>query len=144
MKTTVLAALISTALIGVSPAPAQVSNLVVANVPFDFSVGKTVLPAGHYEIKLDLHPHVVALLRADRSAGVTVTTTDGLRKDPDLHGFLRFQHHGDQYVLTGVFAPGRERARLVSPSKAAREMMAAGARPETIEIAALYVPNRWR
>jgi hypothetical protein len=49
-------------IIGVSLAQAQTDQTVRANIPFDFHAGKQLMPAGTYNVELDLEGNVVRIV----------------------------------------------------------------------------------
>jgi hypothetical protein len=140
MKSIVLAALSFTALIGVPAGSAQtLTNPLVATIPFDFHVGRSVLPAGRYEVKQG-PTQVIVLKKSNGSASAVLMAPGRSRPDSQREsGFLRFERYGDQYLLTEIFEPGLTSGLAIRAPKAWKEMkesMAAGEAPRTVEIAA--------
>lgn len=132
----------------VASAYGQGSRSTRANVPFDFVVGNTTLPAGEYEVaaaspagetlrvrNTDSQKSVYRL-----SSAIGIPTVGGKAK-------LVFHRYGSQYFLAEVWGPAGARARQVIKSqseKAAEHEIAdvramGGQAPtyERIEIAAL-------
>jgi hypothetical protein len=101
MKRTFATALL-TAVSLMAPAGAFAQSRQQATIPFDFTVGKRLLPAGTYVIA-----HVGSGLISVRgwkgkelvSAITLVTAADQVRKNPDR---LIFHKYGDQYFLSEI------------------------------------------
>jgi hypothetical protein len=78
--------------------PAQAQELRVT-VPFDFAVGKTVLPAGDYTIDAAPDPALLSLRACDGTAAMFVATVlDDRVQQPETPQLL-FVHVGDTYRL---------------------------------------------
>jgi hypothetical protein len=140
MKSIVLAALCFTAFIGAPAGSAQtLTNQLVATIPFDFHVGRSVLPAGRYAVKQG-PTQVIVLKKSNSSASAVLIAPGPSRPDSQTEGgFLRFERYGDQYLLTEIFEPGSSSGLAVGSAKVWKEMkesMAAGEAPRTVEIAA--------
>jgi hypothetical protein len=101
MKRTFATALLTAASL-MAPAGAFAQSRQQATIPFDFTVGQRLLPAGTYVIA-----HVGAGLISVRgwkgkelvSAITLVTPTEDVRKNPDR---LIFHKYGDQYFLSEI------------------------------------------
>ncbi len=76
------------------------SNGVRANVPFDFTVGDKLLPAGTYTIK-EQSNHLIVIQNHDKpTAAISLVDGDGNRS-PD-GGKLKFHRYGSQYFLSEI------------------------------------------
>ncbi len=76
------------------------SNGVRANVPFDFTVGDKLLPAGTYTIK-EQSNHLIVIQNHDKpTAAISLVDRDGNRS-PD-GGKLKFHRYGSQYFLSEI------------------------------------------
>ena len=76
------------------------SNGVQATVPFDFTVGNKLLPAGTYTIRQNSE-HVIVIKSHDQPiATLSLVYQDG-NKSPD-GGKLMFHRYGSQYFLSEV------------------------------------------
>ena len=112
-KVTVTALLTAAGLFTAGSAVAQMKHDVRAYIPFDFTVGNTMLPAGHYTINSEPSPAATneALIQDSDHTGrsVLVRGTDGpwevLPTSTVSRSFLMFDHYGDQYFLRTVRAP---------------------------------------
>jgi hypothetical protein len=77
------------------------SNSVKAKVPFDFTVGDKVLPAGTYTIKPN-SSNVIMIRNYDQPiASVSLVHPDGRRSPND--GTLVFHKYGGRYFLSEIF-----------------------------------------
>jgi hypothetical protein len=98
MKRTFATALLAAASL-VAPTGVSAQSRQQATIPFDFTVGERLLPAGTYVIK-PLTPGVIAVLGWKGNTLVStmtlVTPTDEVSKNPDK---LVFHRYGDQYFL---------------------------------------------
>jgi hypothetical protein len=79
-----------------------------ATIPFAFTVGDMVLPAGDYTIShAGSRPSGVIQIRSTDSKHATLATTFGDSKKPEKghNGELVFNRYGDKYYLTEVLCP---------------------------------------
>ena len=96
------------------------SKMVKANIPFDFTVGKQLLPAGTYTIKAE-SSGLIAVKNHDKPLTVlTLTVQDGSRSPKG--GKLIFHKYGDQYFLSEILCDSAEMDVAVSPSKAEKRV----------------------
>jgi hypothetical protein len=108
-----------------------------ANIPFEFTVGQKVLPAGSYSIS-KVSDRVVELYNWEKNARmfVSMTATGYVSQQPRL---LVFREYGDQYFLREVRGGLGEFSLDVSPSKLEKETQRqaslAHARQQNAEIA---------
>ena len=111
---------LSTLLAGVAVYP-QSSRTMVANIPFNFFVGKTALPAGEYIVK-PISPSAL-LIQSEKSSGraIVMTIPVQAKKSPDK-GKLVFNRYGDQYFLAKVWQPINKTGRQLFKSRLEREL----------------------
>jgi hypothetical protein len=77
------------------------SQRMVANIPFNFSVGKTSLPAGRYTITV-LNPtsdRRILQIRSANGRSSAMTMTSGVIGDVSENSKLVFERDGDAYVF---------------------------------------------
>jgi hypothetical protein len=108
-------------------------NAVVAKVPFAFTVGEKMLPAGVYTIA----PGAVRLLwiRGDSwrdSANVLVIPANAGKSR--AKGALVFHKYGRSYFLREVWTGGGDQGARIRESKAEREYLRAAV-PERVHVA---------
>ena len=84
------------------PATHAQSIMLKADIPFDFKVGDQQLPSGEYFVK-KLHSGVIQV-QGKSSAFVMTTGADGGNTSGGSK--LVFNRYGDQYFLSGIWAPG--------------------------------------
>ncbi len=107
-----LLAIANFAMVGTSYAQ---SNMVRVNVPFDFTVGKQLLPAGTYTIKAE-SSGLIAIKNHDKPITVlTIAEQDGARSPNG--GKLIFHRYGDQYFLSEILCDWADMDVKVRPSK---------------------------
>src|SRR5689334_21428878 len=87
----------------VMSAHAQAPSKVNVNIPFEFSTGKTTLPAGVYSIKR-MSGNTVRLRSEDGKASVILNApvTDS-SSDPNAVERLVFEKYGDQVALSQIW-----------------------------------------
>jgi hypothetical protein len=91
------------------------SEAVRANVPFDFTVGKQLLPAGTYTIKAK-SSGLIVIRNYDKPITVlTIAEPDG-NKSPN-RGKLMFHKYGDQYFLSEILCDSAGMDVAFRPSK---------------------------
>ena len=74
------------------------------DVPFEFSVGKKVLPAGLYQV-VRIAPHTLALRDSNGGFLVSVVTSPVVARNARFAPVLKFEFDGAQHVLSQVW-PG--------------------------------------
>ena len=86
-----------------APVAAQSPRL-TANVPFEFRVGTTVLPAGEYAIQNGTEGSVVVLRNFESRVGALVVATRNTDSFGD-HGVAKliFNRYGDSYFLSRIW-----------------------------------------
>jgi hypothetical protein len=76
-----------------------------ANIPFEFKMGKTTLPAGDYLFDYSSHLLVVHQENGQHTAVMTLTSPVSRTKAPET-GVVEFNRYGDAYFLAKVFTAG--------------------------------------
>jgi len=113
-------------------ASAQAQERVIANVPFDFMVGKVHMPAGLYTVAQDEQsPALVAVSSGDRRHFAFALTNFIAPEDTAKTPELVFAHVGQTYYLQRVEDPGNGGRELV--------IKPAPAQPDVKRVAANYV-----
>ena len=104
--------------IGSITASAQ-GQVLKADIPFEFTVGKAILPAGEYLVKMPETggARVITFKKADGEAHAIVLTNPVKSKDAEIASGLVFVKAGDQYFLYQVHTEGRETGLEVIKSK---------------------------
>jgi hypothetical protein len=91
------------------------SETVRANVPFDFTVGRQLLPAGTYTIKAKSSGLIVIKNQDKPITALTIAGPDG-NKSPK-GGKLMFHRYGDQYFLSEILCDSAGMDLAFRPSK---------------------------
>src|ERR1700755_2877481 len=85
-----------------APSAGAFAQQLKANIPFDFTVGNTTMPAGEYTISSPLR-NFVDLRSANRTLMATVGGNQSyIEKKSSSAGELIFARYGDQYFLDSV------------------------------------------
>ena len=106
---------------------AQAPNKVEVNIPFEFSAGKTTLPAGIYTVKRLSGNNVTLRSEDGRSTAILNAPVTNNSTDPNTVERLVFERYGDQYALSQIWLTA-DTGRQVWTNKK-------GQRSERIEIA---------
>jgi len=91
-------------IVGVSVAQAQIDQTVRANIPFEFHAGKQLMPAGTYNVGLDLEGNVVRIVDISSQHSIFLMGTpagdNNNGESPDRNeSALVFDRAGDSYFL---------------------------------------------
>lgn len=104
-----------------TPAAAQ-APAIRAEVPFTFTVCDQVLPPGEYEFLKE--GSSIRITRTD-STKIWLARVVGGGEDRSSQnldkGMLRFDRHGDRYLLRGMWRAGATSSYAVMPSRVPRE-----------------------
>jgi hypothetical protein len=94
---------------------ASAQSKLQATIPFDFTVGESLLPAGTYMITY-VQPRVIEFSNREKHADIMtlITSADDVRQSPNK---LVFNRYGDQYFLSEIRGGYGESARKVGTSK---------------------------
>jgi hypothetical protein len=116
-------------------ANAQSSSGVVANIPFEFTVGDQALPSGKYTIKAT-SAHVSALMIQNAEAKRSgIRLTNSIESTRNKEGAkLVFHRYGDRYFLAEVWTGARSTGQQLLKSRQERaierELASNGSRSE--------------
>jgi hypothetical protein len=105
---------------------AQSTAVLRADIPFEFRVGGTLLPAGHYEVLPQTGPNLVEIQCSDCKAGVLVRIQWVQAPARPDKGELIFHRYGNAYFLSKVWSPGSSQGREMPASPAERELASSG------------------
>ncbi len=105
-------------------APLSAQDLpLVANIPFEFSVGNTTLPAGEYRITQAASSSVVTLRGVDTNSAVaTLTAFSGDHNRPQGEASLTFNRYGNSYFLSAIWNGYRGIGNVLRPSHTETEL----------------------
>lgn len=105
------------AALAVAPAFAQQKPTIRAIVPFDFVVGKAVLPAGQYDIKSSSSLETILVRETVGSASSFVITNSAGGLPVSNSSMLVFRTIGDTHYLQTVTTPFGSRELRNAPAK---------------------------
>jgi hypothetical protein len=109
-----------------------------ADVPFNFSVGSTALPAGAYDVSdIARNGHTLLIKARDGSASTIVNSNSAIRMSGEK-AKLVFHRYGSQYFLTEIWSQGSSLGNQLPKCSREKELakeLAMG-HPETVEILA--------
>ena len=111
-------------------------QILKADIPFEFRVGSTVMPAGQYDINLAYGniPGTLSLGCYEcRAMTVAKTVNTGTGQAP-TEGRLVFSQYGDTYFLSAVWSPGRREGNALPKDKTEREIAHSASLARTREV----------
>lgn len=107
MKRTIATAFFAVASLLTAGSVSAQDRAVQANIPFNFAVGNTVLPAGTYTVSAisSETPEMLLVRNSDhlKLAAMVMTSAGDARYAGD--SYLVFHKYGDQYFLNQVLSP---------------------------------------
>ena len=138
---TMLALTVSLALATAAASNAQSSNQIVANIPFEFTVGGQSLPAGQYAVRAANSQGNALIVQSDDAKSSAMRLTNPIRPNKtNEQARLVFHRYGERYFLAEVWSgsDGAGRQLLKSREERAieRESTLAQGSYETIEVLA--------
>jgi hypothetical protein len=124
--------------LGVSAAKAQTNNpqRVVAQIPFAFNAGRTMLPAGKYEISV-VNPssdRTVLQIRSINGHASAMVQTNSINGSAAENAKLVFERYDDQYFFTKAQMAGESISFTALQSKAERKQMIAMAAKKRVVV----------
>jgi hypothetical protein len=108
-----------------------------ADIPFEFHLANTVMPAGHYDVTLSA-PDMQGVLSVDcvtcSARAFALTHKVGGGYSASTEGRLVFDKYGDTYFLSQVWSPGYAQGGALPTSKTEREIARTAPPAETSQI----------
>ena len=89
--------------LAVASVHAQAPSKVEVNIPFEFSAGKTTLPAGVYTIKRPSGNNVTLRSKDRQSSVILNAPVTNNSSDPNAVERLVFERYGDQLALAQIW-----------------------------------------
>jgi hypothetical protein len=121
-------------------AQASGSTQMIANIPFQFSVGNKILPAGEYTVTClnSASDHTVVHFRSnDAKAAVLVQMAAVIGKSQETAGLI-FNRYGNQYFFAqawpGADSAGLEASKTRAERAARRELANLKQKSETVAL----------
>jgi hypothetical protein len=102
-------------------AAAQTTVHMRANVPFNFAVGSTTLPAGTYNIQNVTNTQAL-LVKSQSGEASMIAGTNSAEGARSAKSKLVFHKYGSQYFLAEIWTQGSELGRQVPPSNREKEL----------------------
>ncbi len=109
------------ATVAVTPVSGQTRVVMTADIPFDFTIGQTTLPAGKYSVCDTGISGTLAVRDEDGRTKVMFSAIYVAPQDSPANAGLQFHRYGDRYFLSKLWAPGAS-GRELPPSRAEREL----------------------
>ena len=106
---------------------AQAPSKVEVNIPFEFSAGKTTLPAGIYSIKRMSGNNVTLRSKDGQSSVILNAPVTNSSSDPNAVERIVFERYGDQFALAQIWLTADSGRQVWTNKK--------GVKSERIEIA---------
>lgn len=102
----------------------QVSNRVVANIPFEFSVGYKTMPAGEYTVRTILSANDALLIQSadGKSSALRLTQATTAKRNKSSHARLVFHRYGERYFLAQVWSGADNTGRQLLKSQEERAL----------------------
>jgi hypothetical protein len=128
-----------------APQVVRAQDRLLVNVPFAFTAGKTMLPAGEYVVaQLPMSAQTLAIKRADGSAQIYVPSLVAEARAPQTESKLIFHRYGNSYFLSQIWVAGEIRGQRLPKSEKEEEMALAARnqKQEDVTIVALLTPHK--
>lgn len=112
----------------------QLTPQMRVTIPFDFTVGRAVLPAGEYQIRSDLGIHAEVLFVSAGRAGGFVGGHSVQRSSAPEQGTVVFNRYGGTYFLRSIWRANDTAGLEMTKTKAETEFAktASTHRPEQV------------
>src|SRR5919112_3808317 len=104
----------------VASVPAQAPSKVEVNIPFEFSAGKTTLPAGVYSIKRMSGNNVTLRSEDGRSSVILNAPVTNSSSDPNAVERIVFERYGDQFALAQIWLTADSGRQIWTNKKGAK------------------------
>jgi hypothetical protein len=105
----------------VASGQAQTGSEIVANIPFDFTTGKTSLPAGTYRVKR-VSDNMLLFRSSDGKKSVLVLGRQAEQVGTRKPARIIFNRYGDRYFLSQTFLSEADLGCEVNPSRPERDL----------------------
>jgi hypothetical protein len=105
----------------VASAQAQTGHQMAANIPFDFTAGKTSLRAGIYSVKLTSEGTLL-VRSVDGKKSVLLLARQAEAVGTEKPARIIFNRYGDRYFLSHAFLGGADVGQQVISSRAERDL----------------------
>ena len=119
---------------------AQTGYKLEINIPFDFTAGRTSLPAGIYSVKL-ISDNTLLVRSHDGKKSVVVLARQAEHVGTRKSALIVFNRYGNRYFLSQTFLNETDPGCQVNPSRAERQLAMeyrfakSNAKSEKVEVA---------
>jgi len=111
-------------LLVITPAVSQVlETRWSADIPFDFVVGNSQMPAGHYMIKANAHTMRLTVINTETQQKATMFSRHEEKLAPNENTVLIFQREGSRHVLHQIWGGNETRGHDVVHGQDVVELM---------------------
>ena len=138
---TMLALTVALALATAGASNAQTSNQIVADIPFEFTVGGESLPSGQYTVRAANSQGNALIVQSSDAKSAAMRLTNSIRPSkPNTQARLVFHRYGERYFLAEVWSGSDSTGRQLMKSRQERaierELASIQGSYETIEVLA--------
>jgi len=105
----------------------------VADIPFEFQMGKASLPAGEYSF--ERHSGVLTIRGADGKHAALTLTSPASRHELSDRPSVQFQRYGDSYFLSAVWSADSRDGLAVPTGQKQRQLAKLTPNPDTTVVA---------
>ena len=129
MKKLLFGALVAGVALAAAPRVASAfSDAAVVNVPFEFMVNRTVLPAGSYRITADVEDPTLIYIASMDGRHAAVAAAVALAPNEVSKVEVEFKQSGGERYLWKIDVPGDDSLELAAPPAAAVQTLARAGR----------------
>lgn len=125
----IIALVACVAFVTLAATPSHAQALLKADVPFSFSAGYGVLPAGEYNIARSGLGQVVLLSNGRRGVELMIPQTADWRDNVSTPKLV-FHRYGDEYFLAEIWTTADDCVRTLAVHPRERQLAKAGMSPE--------------
>jgi hypothetical protein len=135
----VIALVACVAFVTLAATPSHAQALMKADVPFSFSAGYGVLPAGEYNIARTGFGQAVLLSQGRRGVELMLPQTADWRDNVETPKLV-FHRYGDEYFLAEIWTNADDCVRTLSVHPRERQLAKAGVSPQVAVVYGVHAP----
>ena len=118
---TMLALTVALALATAATSNAQTSNRIVADIPFEFTVGAQSLPSGQYAVRAANSQGNALIVQSNDAKSSAMELTNSIRPNKaNTQARLVFHRYGERYFLAEVWSGSDSTGRQLMKSRQER------------------------
>jgi hypothetical protein len=103
------------------------------NIPFDFRMGDSLMPAGSYQVNYS--PRIVTIREQGGSHSAVRLLNAVDRSTAPSTGVLEFTRYGDSYFFAKIWRPGSTQGGALPKTALEKEFASHAAAPQRTEVA---------